>query len=190
MIGSISSSNVLNQMAEMRQRMFSKIDTNGDGKHDKDELAAMVANGPNGGPSVDEIISQFDTDGDGAISQAEFEAQGPMGPPPGVDDMFSALDADGDGSISKTEFDAMFSQGTGTSSVKATDQAEDFIQSLLDSVSNQTASATSSSESQNTTSSVTIAQMLSAALKTYIQLSSASFNDTSSQGALGSALYA
>lgn len=76
MIASIGGSSSLSQvsMAEMRQRMFSKIDTNSDGKHDKDELAQMVAQGPQGGPSVNDILSKFDTDGDGSISESEFSA--------------------------------------------------------------------------------------------------------------------
>ena len=52
----------------MQQHMFSKIDANGDGKQDKDELAEMVAKGPQGGPSVDDILSKLDSDGDGAPS--------------------------------------------------------------------------------------------------------------------------
>ena len=77
MISSISGLSSLTQsyMAQMRQQMFSKIDTNGDGKHDKDELAEMVANGPKGGPSVDDILSKFDSDGDGAISEANLRQQ-------------------------------------------------------------------------------------------------------------------
>ena len=76
MISSISGTSSLTQsyMTQMRQQMFSKIDTNGDGKHDKDELAAMVANGPQAAPGVDEILEKFDTDGDGAINKAEFDA--------------------------------------------------------------------------------------------------------------------
>jgi Ca2+-binding EF-hand superfamily protein len=130
MISSISGLSSLTQsyMAQMRQQMFSKIDTNGDGKHDKDELAKMVANGPKGGPSVDDILSRFDTDGDGAISEGEFEAAGPpnqqmqgAGFPPMMggmggmssadflEQMFSNADADGDGKISTEEMSTMVS---------------------------------------------------------------------------------
>jgi len=52
MISSIGSSNGLYRtaMTQMREQMFNRIDTNGDGKHDKDELAEMVANRPAGVP--------------------------------------------------------------------------------------------------------------------------------------------
>jgi Ca2+-binding EF-hand superfamily protein len=124
MISSISGTSSLTQsyMTQMRQQMFSKIDTNGDGKHDKDELAAMVAKGPQGGPSVDDILSQFDSDGDGAISESEFEAASPpekqmqgAGFPPMMggmggmssadflEQMFGNADADGDEQISMEE---------------------------------------------------------------------------------------
>jgi Ca2+-binding EF-hand superfamily protein len=251
MISSVGSSNALSQMAEMRQKMFSKIDTNGDGKHDKDELTAMVANGPQNGMSVDQILSDFDTDGDGAVSETEFEAgpsgnsagsppppagtsgmssadfinqifstsdtngdgeidsdelsqmsanapegapsaetmlseldtdgsgtisqsefeagapssqqaQGPMGPPPSSDDIFSKLDTDGDGSISKSEFEA------GTSS---------------------SAESTSSTTTKNSNSQNDLTQMLAAALKSYAQISSASWLNGGEQGS-SSSLYA
>lgn len=76
MISSISSSSSLSQIAqaEMRQRMFSKIDANGDGKIDKGELTKVVAKGSQGGPSAADIISKLDTDGDSSISQSEFAA--------------------------------------------------------------------------------------------------------------------
>ena len=123
MVNSISSSSSLSQIlqAEMRQRMFSKIDANGDGKIGKDELTQMVAKGPQGGPSVDDIMSKLDTNGDGSISQSEFaagdKANGQMqgGPPPMmagmgnmssadfVKQLFSDADTNGDGKITKDE---------------------------------------------------------------------------------------
>jgi Ca2+-binding EF-hand superfamily protein len=129
MISSIGSSTntYQTQMAQMRQNMFNRIDTNGDGKHDKDELAAMVANGPSGGPSADEIISAFDTDGDGAISESEFntvqdqQTQGAGGPPPPpmgnisseefAKQLFANSDTDGDGLLSADELSAMAAKG-------------------------------------------------------------------------------
>jgi Ca2+-binding EF-hand superfamily protein len=123
MVSSISSSSSLSQIAqaEMRQRMFSKMDANGDGKIGKDELTQMVTKGPQGGPSVDDIMSKLDTDGDGSITQSEFAAgdkangQGQGGPPPMmggmgntssadlVKQLLSDADTDSDGKISKDE---------------------------------------------------------------------------------------
>jgi Ca2+-binding EF-hand superfamily protein len=123
MISAISSSSSFSQIAraEMQQRMFSKIDANGDGKIGKDELTQMVAKGPQGGPSADDIMSKLDTDGDSSISQSEFAAgdkanrQAHQGPPPmmaGMGNMSSAdfvkqllsdADTNSDGKISKDE---------------------------------------------------------------------------------------
>jgi Ca2+-binding EF-hand superfamily protein len=123
MVSSISSSSSLSQIAqaEMRQRMFSRIDTNGDGKHDKNELTRMVASGPQGGPSVEDILGKFDTDEDGAVSQSEFAAgdkanqRAHGGPPPMmagmgnvpsadfVKQLLSDADTNSDGKISKDE---------------------------------------------------------------------------------------
>lgn len=130
MISSISGLGGSNQsyMAQMRQQMFSRIDSNGDGKHDKDELVAMVAKGPQGAPSVDDILSKFDTDGDGTISESEFEAAAPpeqkmKGPPPMMggmggmatadflEQMFSSIDTNGDGVHDKDELAAMVANG-------------------------------------------------------------------------------
>jgi Ca2+-binding EF-hand superfamily protein len=178
--------------ADFIQQLFSQNDTNGDGEIDENELTQMVANGPQGGPSAQKLLSELDNDGNGSISQSEFEAgpkgsqeaQGPMGPPPSTDDTFSQLDTNGDGTISKAEFEA---GRTGTSSANATDQGDDVIQSFLDALNSETTSTTTSSNSQSNSSATSVAQMLRAALKSYI--SSASFADTSQQGSLGSALY-
>jgi len=221
MISSISGFSSLNQsnMIQMRQQMFSRIDTNGDGKHDKDELAAMAANGPQGAPGVDEILEKFDTDGDGAISKAEFEAAAPQeqpmqGPPPmmggmggmssadfmeqmfssidtngdgvhdkdelaalaangpqgapGVDEILEKFDTDGDGAISKAEFEAGQPQGSG--SVRASSDFEDedeLLEALLEALNNEETTTESVTDESDTTTN--IAQMLSAAIKSYTQ---------------------
>ena len=122
MISSVSSTNSLTSMLQMRQQMFSKIDTNGDGKHDEDELAQMAANGPQGGPGVEEILSRFDSDGDGAISEAEFNAADPgargqmggvqpMSTEELVAKMFSDIDENSDGALNIDELEQMAAMG-------------------------------------------------------------------------------
>jgi EF-hand domain pair len=62
---------------------------------------------------VQSVFTQFDTDGDGAISKSEFEnAFGSNADTSKVDALFSALDTNGDGSISLDELtsDAQSSQ--------------------------------------------------------------------------------
>jgi len=129
MVSSIGGSSSLMQsyMTQMRQQMFSKVDANGDGKLDSDELAEMVANGPKNGPSVDEILSQSDTDGDGSVSESEFEATAPPPPPMQgmggmssadfLEQLFSDADTNGDGVISEDEM------STVVANVRQTDRA-------------------------------------------------------------------
>ncbi len=122
MISSISSMNSMTSMMQMRQQMFSRIDTNGDGKHDADELSAMVANGSQGGPGVEDILAEFDTDGDGSISESEFNAAQP-GPPGAMSganamstedliaQMFTQADENEDGVINEDELSQIVAMG-------------------------------------------------------------------------------
>lgn len=57
--------------------MFAKIDANSDGSIEESELTSFISEGIGGsgqGPSVDDILARDDTDGDGAISFAEFQS--------------------------------------------------------------------------------------------------------------------
>jgi Ca2+-binding EF-hand superfamily protein len=276
MISSIGSSNSMYSMTQMRQQMFSKIDTNGDGKHDKTELAAMVANGPTGAPSVDDILGSFDTDGDGAISESEFnagqeqnQARGAGGPPPppmgnmsstdfikqlfsdsdtdedgvlsadelssmvtngpaggpSADELLSKLDTDGDGSINESEFiagapgqkaedttgtsntDNLFSNldtnedgvvskaefeaaMNGITSTQSTSQ-DDFVEKLLEALQNNTTdSSTSSSSASSSSTYQNVSELLSAALKSYMQFSTNGFSQTNASSVLGNSLFA
>ncbi len=121
MISSISGTSSLTSMLQIRQNMFSKIDTNGDGKHDASELAQMVANGPTGGATVEDILSQFDSDGDGAISEAEFNAANPdqtttettqaMSTSDFIAQMFTQFDTNSDGTIDSSELEQVAAMG-------------------------------------------------------------------------------
>jgi len=84
----------------LREAIFKKIDTNGDGNLSKMEFI-------NGKPSdmtvvrADEFYSKLDTNKDGSISQSEFitkSSSGPNGPPPNSTDSTSGS-SDSSGSI-------------------------------------------------------------------------------------------
>ena len=67
------------ELAAMRQAMFSKLDTNGDGVLDTSELAAMAEQV---GTTADQILADGDTDEDGVMSESEMNALKPEEPPP------------------------------------------------------------------------------------------------------------
>jgi hypothetical protein len=90
-------------VAEIKAHMaarFAQQDANGDGVLSSDEMvAAMAAKmAERMAQGVDRMIEWRDTDGDGALSQAE------MGGGKG-ERMFEHADADGDGAISADEFE-------------------------------------------------------------------------------------
>ncbi|MDX2475516.1 MAG: EF-hand domain-containing protein [Candidatus Krumholzibacteria bacterium] len=69
------------------EAIFSEIDADEDGKINTTEVQSMVDHmfekmGAQA-PSAEEFMAQMDTDGDGTMSFAEFEAGRPPGPPPG-----------------------------------------------------------------------------------------------------------
>ncbi len=122
MVNSIGGSSNMMSMVQMRQNMFNKIDTNGDGKHDLEELQQMVSNGPQGGQSAEDILAQFDTDGDGAISESEFNAADPassgatsgtqgMSTSDFVAKLFGQTDENEDGTIDEDELAQMVANG-------------------------------------------------------------------------------
>ncbi|MBI4775513.1 MAG: EF-hand domain-containing protein [Deltaproteobacteria bacterium] len=90
MISGIEGLSDYSQMSLMRSRTrnpFEKLDSDGDGSLDKVEISSMAEKlAQKTGESVDadEIVSKLDTDGDGLVSQEEFEAGRPEGPPPGM----------------------------------------------------------------------------------------------------------
>lgn len=69
------------------QKAFEGVDGNSDGSLNIDELQELIdmksEKTGETGPSADELMAQLDSDGDGALSFAEFEAGRPQGPPPG-----------------------------------------------------------------------------------------------------------
>lgn len=75
MINSTGGANAFgaSQMSAMRDKMFSRIDTNSDNSIDKSEFIEHLANAPAGGKGVEEIFNEVDTDQDGLISKTENE---------------------------------------------------------------------------------------------------------------------
>jgi RND family efflux transporter MFP subunit len=83
---------------EMMQRFFDRIDTNGDGMLDQDEIRAMRnrGGGPGGrGGSRGGNLMQFDKDGDGKVSREEA--------PEPMQNFFGNMDTNSDGFIDQEE---------------------------------------------------------------------------------------
>jgi Ca2+-binding EF-hand superfamily protein len=78
---------MMGMMGGMQPQMmnpFEELDSDEDGSLDETELSSFAEKiSEITGESVDEIISELDTDEDGLVSQEEFEAGRPEGPPPG-----------------------------------------------------------------------------------------------------------
>jgi Ca2+-binding EF-hand superfamily protein len=131
-------------LKQMQEQMFKAVDSNSDNKIDKAEMStfqkSQQADGKQGGPSVDEMFSNMDSDSDGAISRLEsdaalakmsqqMQAQGPPPPPPPEDSnasssdssessatVFDALDTNKDGTVSASELLAAFTNDNSSSS--------------------------------------------------------------------------
>lgn len=111
MVSSISDMSGINSalMQQMRQDMFTRLDTNGDGSIDRSELEAMSAEHESRtgqAMDIDEIFAADDVNGDGVIDETEFmestyRPQGaPEGPPPGPPPEMAATSSDSElGSI-------------------------------------------------------------------------------------------
>jgi Ca2+-binding EF-hand superfamily protein len=129
MVSRISSSDSFStaSLSEMRQKMFNKIDTNGDGSIDKTEMSALLQQNTSQDTSslIDKIFSTQDTDQNGLISLIESNStmeklgqemkQGGgisavSGMPPSPDKVFDTADTDKDGFVSKDELAAVMGQ--------------------------------------------------------------------------------
>jgi Ca2+-binding EF-hand superfamily protein len=85
----------------------------GAGESDDDGIEAVIpttgVKPPSIDPSLDEIFSKMDTDGDGVINREEFtsfkpDRAVPENAPPPPEEVFNEIDTDGDGSVSQEEF--------------------------------------------------------------------------------------
>ena len=138
--------------AQMKDRLFSKVDTDGSGSVDKSELQSMLDDiakktGATA-QSADALFGKLDTDGDGSISKDELDAgmkslmpkpastiafaqqsaapQGPQpGPPPGT----SAATDNSSSTSSSTATDPLDTNGDGV--VSAAERAAGDLKALL-----------------------------------------------------------
>jgi Ca2+-binding EF-hand superfamily protein len=100
-------------------KIFAKLDSNGDGKITKVELEAAFSTTKQQDVNTGTLFGKLDTNGDGSISEDEIkEAFGSALSLTAR--LFARLDADGDGKISKAEFDAAFT-GNGRDSHQVDD---------------------------------------------------------------------
>ena len=181
----------MHSITEMRQRMFNKMDQDGDGVISATECQTAAADmSEKTGLSItaDEMMSIFDLDQDGVITQAEqteaspewekhmaslMEEAGmkPMGPPPPppdasndtselLDQIFSAMDTDGDGVISKAEYEAAMEQLTGTQDGSGASDTAAADTTSTDSTDSATATASSTDSTTDTSSENTLAALI------------------------------
>ncbi|PIF48791.1 Ca2+-binding EF-hand superfamily protein [Pseudomonas sp. 29] len=114
---------------QLQKELFAKLDNNGDGAVDQDELKSALSQKNDDGLLV-KLSKQFgdlDSDASGSLSAEELTAMAPPPPPHDqapdtdlADALISALDSDGDGAISSDE---LFSQldADGDGSVTSTE---------------------------------------------------------------------
>ncbi len=113
------------QGSQGKDDLFTKVDANQDGSLDESEVASFAEKmSEMTGQSADaaEMMAKFDTDEDGTVTESEFSAARPQGPPPPpggmmppggmqaadatdeTSSLISSLDSDGDGTVSEDEF--------------------------------------------------------------------------------------
>lgn len=145
MIGSVSSypsytstSSTATSSARSQQfqkELLSKLDSNGDGSVDQEELSTALSHKSDDGilVSLSDNFSDLDSDSSGDLSSDEIAAMAPPPPPPRdqapttelADALLSALDADEDGSIDTSELtSALQTNRTSDSSTDQTNVSE------------------------------------------------------------------
>lgn len=137
-----------------------------------DTMSALLSmQSQQGGPAAgiaQDVIAKFDTDGDGQVSQSEFEnAIGSSADQSGVDALFNKLDSNGDGSASADELQSAMQKAHGgghhhhhveASSDSSQQQGSDPLQALLSGASaDGTSSQTSTNSDGSSTTTITYA---------------------------------
>lgn len=156
--------------SKMQEKMFAKVDGNGDGGIDKTELGQFTAKlesmgmrAPEG-KGVDEAFGKFDADGSGAISKDELKAGmeslqksgampfGPFGGQSMSTSMFSSLQGGGGSDITSLIDQLRGSSGSGSSAKSNGD--DDLMQTLMQTLTKKYAEMGGSGVSADTTSSL------------------------------------
>jgi EF-hand domain pair len=90
----------LAEMNDLKSAQFARADKDGNGKVDPTEMAAirdrMAKLRATVNSAADLGLARMDSDGDGAVSLAEYTARAPI---------FVLMDGDGDGAVTRAEFD-------------------------------------------------------------------------------------
>ena len=135
-------------------RIYDSMDLNHDGTVTADELAQFVARGPEDGPTADELLAKFDTDGDGSITKTEFE----------------------------TAWNAQTT--TTTTSAASQTSSTDSITQTASAAASTDGSSSSSDSTDTTSSTSSINELLAAALRSYSAAVFVNFQCRSSENTL------
>ena len=160
MIGSVSSyspytnlnsstatSNARSQ--QFQKALLDKLDTDGDGSVNQDELSTALSQKSDDGVlvSLSENFTDLDSDSSGDLSSEEMAAMAPPPPPPPQqargEELFGQLDADGDGSVTASELTSALQASASTST------SSDTSAMLMEALDSDSSGGVSSDEFNN-----------------------------------------
>ncbi len=101
-MSSMTAADMQQMREQMREQMFARLDPDGDGQIDLEQVAADVeAKGAQGGRGAKfvEMLQKADANGDGMVSEEEFASMKPPEKPP---EDFSAMMFDSEGQRPET----------------------------------------------------------------------------------------